>query len=179
MTFNEWIKSNSLFSEIFSIKDFEFITIHTASTLDLSYKLMFGNKKIPSIMEVTSCNEIAKILVMLYGDKWDKTYNILKHELLLGVESKKVIDYSKKDDENSNTNTDNVNKIPSYNDAELIIDNTSNDVIISNKSKITNDNTVETIISNKVLLEQMKLFSNSFIDDVLKDIDKSLSLKIY
>ena len=63
MLFNEWIKDNSLFTEINNIEQFPFIEQYGATSLDLLYKMKYGNKKVPSHMIGLTVQEIATIIV--------------------------------------------------------------------------------------------------------------------
>lgn len=180
MIFNEWIKEKSLFTEINRIKEFSFITAYGAKNLDLIYKMTYGNRHIPSNMITMTITDIANIIIVSYGDNWVNKYNLLKDEILLGVESQIIFNESKNDDTIKNSSRNSESKVSAYNDDEMSPNDSDSDIMNEDTKKELNRNTTTKNITLKAVKEQLELFNKNFVlDTVCKDVSKTLSLSIY
>lgn len=179
MMFNEWIKDNSLFTEIDSIKPFTFISQHGAKNIDLVYKMSYGSKPIPKNVECLTVNEVANIIVVNYGDSWNNKYNLLKDEILLGVEEKTVLDETVTDEYLRTMSSNQENKVSAFNDDEMSPNDSSNDSLNDKSDKDVNRNREITKTSLNAIKTQLEIFNSNFINIVCKDVSKIVSLSIY
>lgn len=178
--FNEWLKDMSLFSEINRIKEFPFITLYGAEKLDLIYRMTYGSRTIPSNMETMTLTDVANILIVTYGDNWINKYNLLKDEILLGVESQVILDETIKDDIIKNSNRNSESKVSAFNDDEMSPNDSDTDTVNEDTQKELNRNTTTKNVTLNAIKTQLELFNTNFVIDIVcKDISKMLSLSIY
>lgn len=180
MLFNEWIKDNSLFTEINNIEQFPFIEQYGATNLDLLYKMKYGSRTVPRSMKDLTVQEVATIIVTGYGMNWNNQYQLLVDDLMLGVESKTVTNEIVSDDETKNIDSNNENKVSAYNDDELSTNDSSSDNLSEDRKRKTDKDTETTRSSYYVAKSQLELFNSSFIMNVIcKDVSELISLSIY
>lgn len=180
MIYNEWIEGkSSLFGEINSIKSFPFITANGAETLDLLYKVKYGTRIIPKSVENLTVQELAKILVTIFGDSWNNRYALLTEEMLLGVDSKTIVNETISDDTKRLSISNQTNKMSAFNDDDLSTNSSNEDNVNDNIQKEYNKNTVTTHTSMNAIKSQLELMNSHFIDSVLEDVSKIISLSIY
>ena len=181
MNFNEWIKGKpSLFNEINKIKPFPFIDTYGSENIDLLYKTKYGTRSIPTSIENLTVPELAKLLVTSFGDSWSNKYTLLKDELLLGVDSKTVVDEMVTDDTTRTTNSNQTNKVSAFNDDDLTTNDSSDDVVNDDIQKERSKSVVTTNTNMNAIKSQLELMDSNFIvDTVLKDVSTLVSLSIY
>lgn len=180
MIFSEWLKDQSLFSTINSIRSFPFITAYGAEKIDLIYKMLYGSRFIPTNVETMNINDIANVLIASFGDKWEKQYKLLTDELLTGVESKTVTEENSEDDMDRNLTTTSTNKVSAFNDDELSENDSDDENSNLNETKKSTRNSTTTTTSMKAIKDQLDLLTSDFIIDVvLRDVSRMLSLSIY
>lgn len=180
MMFNEWLKDGSLFTEINRIKEFTFITLYGAENLDLVYRMTYGTRHIPSNMVTMTLTDVANIIIVTYGDNWNNKYNLLKDEILLGVESQIIFDETANDDIIKNSNRNSESKVSAFNDDEMSPNDSDTDSVNENTQKELNRNTTTKKVTMNAIKTQLELFNSNFVlDTVCKDISKMLSLSIY
>lgn len=180
MIFNEWVKGKpSLFSEISKIKPFTFITEYGAENIDTLYKIKYGDRTVSKSVEKLTIPEIARVLVTIFGDNWDNKYRLLKDELLLGVDSKTIVDETIRDNTTRLSKSNQTTAVSAFNVDDLSTndssENTENDDMLKESSK----NTVTTHTNMNAIKEQLELLKSNFIDSVLEDVSKVISLSIY
>lgn len=179
MLFNEWIKGNSLFTEINKIKPFSFITSHGVDNLDLIYKMTYGSKQVPKSIEDLTVTDLANIIVTTYGENWNKKYELLTNEILLGVDYRTIVSETISDDMIKNVSGSSTSKVSAYNDDELSTNDSNDDSMNEDSQKELNRNNETTKTSFNVAKSQLELFNSNFINIVCKDISKIVSLSIY
>lgn len=180
MMFNEWIRGKpSLFSEINKIKPSSFIDEYGAENIDLLYKVKYGYRTVPKSIENLSVPELARILVTSFGDNWNNKYTLLKENLLLGVDSKTVIDETIRDDTTRVSNTNQLNKVSAFNDDSLSTNDSNEDTVNDDIQKDVSRNTVTTHSNMKAIQSQLELLKSNFIESVLEDVSRVVSLSIY
>lgn len=180
MFFNEWIKGKpSLFSEISKIKPFTFITECGAENIDILYKVKYGNRTVSKNVENLTIQELARILVTQFGDNWENKYRLLKDELLLGVDSKTVIDETIRDNTTRLNTSNQITSVSAFNVDDLSTNDSSENTTNDDVQKESSKNTVTTHTNMNAIKEQLELLKSSFIDSVLEDVSKIVSLSIY
>ena len=180
MTFNEWIEGKpSLFDEINKIVFFPFIIANGAETLDLLYKIKYGTRTIPKSIENLTVQELAKILVALFGDSWNNKYTLLTEEMQLGVDSKTIVDETITDDTTRLSTSNQTNKVSAFNEDDLSTNGSNEDNVNDNIQKEHSKNTVTTHTNMNAIKSQLELMNSHFIDSVLEDVSKIVSLSIY
>lgn len=180
MTFNEWIDGKpSLWGEINKITSFPFIITNGADTLDLLYKIKYGTRTIPKSIENLNIQELAKILVALFGDSWKNKYTLLTEKMLLGVDSKTILNVTISDDTKRTTISNQTNKVSAFNVDVLSTNDSNEDNVNDNIRKEQNKNAVTTHTNMNAIKSQLDLLNTHFINSVLEDVSKIVSLSIY
>lgn len=180
MLFNEWVEGKpSLFNEISKIKTFTFITECGAENIDVLYKMKYGNRTVSKNVEKLTIPELARILVTQFGDNWENKYRLLKEDLLLGVDSKTVIDETIRDNTTRTSTSNQINSVSAFNVDDLSTNDSSENAANDDMQKESSKNTVTTHINMNAIKAQLELLKSNFIDSVLEDVSKIVSLSIY
>lgn len=180
MIFNEWAKGKpSLFNEISKIKPFTFITEYGAENIDILYKVKYGNRAVSNSIEKLTIPELARILVTVFGDNWENKYRLLKEELLLGVDSKTVVDETIKDNTTRLSKSNQTTSVSAFNVNDLSTNDSSENTSDDMQNKESSKNTVTTHKNMNAIKTQLELLKSNFIDSVLEDVSKVISLSIY
>lgn len=180
MEFKEWVKDDSLFHEINDIRKFPFIKEYDSETLDLLYTSLYGRHTVPKNIENLDVSDVAHLIVISFGKKWEQQHELLHEELMLGVERKTQTDETGQDETKQETKSDRQNKVSAYNDDEMITSDGSQDETTDSTDKESNKNTETTETSFKTVKEQLELLNSSFIrETVFQDIRNMLSLSIH
>lgn len=180
MIFNEWIEGKpSLFGEINNISFFPFIIANGAETLDLLYKIKYGTRTISKSIEKLTVQELAKILVALFGDNWKNKYTLLTDEMLLGVDSKIAVDETITDDTTRLSISNQTNKVSAFNEDDLSTNDSNENNVNDSIQKEYRKNTVTTHTNMLAIKSQLEIMNSHFIDSVLEDVSKIVSLSIY
>ena len=180
MMFNEWIRGKpSLFNEINKIKPSPFIDEYGAENIDLLYKIKYGYRTVPKSIENLTIPELARILAISFGDNWNNKYTLLKEGLLLGVDSKTIVDETIKDDTIRVSNTNQINKVSAFNDDSLTTNDSNEDTVNDDIQKNISKNMVTTHSNMKAIQSQLELLKSNFIESVLDDVSRVISLSIY
>ena len=180
MNFNEWIRTNGIFTEMLKINPLPFFSDYSAESIDTLYKMKYGSRTIAkNIMNLTPL-EVARILVTSYGDKWSNKYTLLK-EMEIGVDSKTTIYETVNDDVKRVSSSNQTNQVSAFNDEDE--DVATNDVQVDSVNddvkKDTTKNLVKTHKSINAIKTQIDLLNSNFIDDVFQDVNKIVFLSIY
>lgn len=181
MTYNEWIeKKTGLFSELSTIYHYSFMNDFNADKLDMVYKMKYGEKPVPKALENYSVNDVANIIHITYGDNWDKQYTLLKDEMLVGVDNKKVVDEITSDKTKETMTGSKTNKVSAYNNDVMVDNDSSKDNSDNDTTKDVTRNTTTKNISLNAVQKQLDVLKSNFVLDVVcKDVSKIVSLSIY
>ena len=179
MFFDEWIQDKQgIFIEMLKIKPLAFFADYEAENLDVLYKLKYGSRVVAkNIINLTS-SEVARILIVSYGDKWNNKYALLK-EIEKGVDSKTIIDETINDDVKRVSSSNQTNQVSAFNDEEVATNDVQVDIVNDDVKKDSTKNTVKTHKSINAIKTQLDLLNSNFIDDVFQDVNKIVFLSIY
>lgn len=180
MIYNEWIKDKpSLFNAINVNQPSQFITLYGSDKIDLLYKLRYGNKTLPSSLINLTVDELGGIISIVCSDHWNRKYTLLRDEILLGVDSKEIVEESVNDDIIRISNSNSENKISAYNDDELTTNDTDSNIITDDTKKEGTRIITKTNVNMNAIVTQLEILNSNFLDDVLKDVSEIISLSIY
>lgn len=179
MNFNEWIQDKQgIFKEMLKIKPLPFIVDYEAESLDTLYRLKYGSRAVAkNIINLTPL-EVARILIVSYGDKWNNKYDILK-DIEIGVDSKTIVDETVNDDVKRVSSSNQTNQVSAFNDEDVATNDVQLDIVNDDVKKDSTKNTVKTHKSINAIKTQLDLLNSNFIDDVLQDVNKIVFLSIY
>ena len=179
MNYIDWAKEGNLFEEINKIQSTSFITNYGSNRIDMLYRVKYGNKTIPSSIEKLSITDVANIIIVSCGDNWNSKYTLLKDEILLGVESKQIVEETINDDIMRVSNSNSENKVSAYNEDELVANDSDSNMVNDDTQKETNRTTTTINTNLNAIKTQLELLDSNFLDTVLKDVSKLVSLSIY
>lgn len=174
----EYLEGDSIFGRIQSLSPFPFFDQMNALDMDKHLNIFYGERLVYHKFIKLDIESVAKLIVGLYSDKWEKMISINEIDFLAGSEKtiNEVTD-SNRIDTGSNTRT---HKVSAFNSEELINDNSDID-----SSTNTTDNN-----GNRLLTEKTKSLQNAFnnlqlskklniIEAVVKDVSDYLTLNVY
>ena len=179
MVFNEWVKDGSLFTEINTITPSTFITKYGAANLDLIYKMRYGAKTIPSSMESLTVPDVARIISISYGDNWNNKYKLLHDEILLGVESRVIVEASAKDDIIRSSDSNSESNVSAFNEDTMTPNDSDSNTVNDDTNKTSTKNSSTTHTNMNAIRQQLELFNSSFINTICEDVRNIVSLPIY
>lgn len=179
MFFSEWIKDKQgIFTEMLKIKPLPFVVDYEAKSLDLFYNLKYGSRTVAKNIANLSSLDVARIIVVSYGDKWNNKYAILKN-MEIGVDSKTIVDETINDDVKRVSSSNQTNQVSAFNDENVATNDVQVDIVNDDVKKDSTKNIVKTHKSINAIKTQLDLLTSNFIDDVFQDVNKIVFLSIY
>ncbi|MCW7840703.1 hypothetical protein OPU75_00070, partial [Klebsiella pneumoniae] len=100
-------------------------------------------------------------------------------KMLLGVDSKTILNVTISDDTKRTTISNQTNKVSAFNVDVLSTNDSNEDNVNDNIRKEQNKNAVTTHTNMNAIKSQLDLLNLHFIDSVLEDVSKIVSLSIY
>lgn len=187
MNVREKFSEKGLFATIFSIKPIDYMQIIEPQNMDILYLANNGCRKLSYLGENNTVEEIANILIQMFGNKWNKLYEIAISEIPVDytyseIQTENVEDTGENSIEFSSTDTGSVN---AYNDDDFVND-TKQDVKTQNTGANSNKKIREL---KKEILQGSKtdnfekvqnyLQNNYFNDIIIRDINEFITLSIF
>lgn len=173
-------KHGSLFGEINKIEPYPFINENGSDFLDLMLFTQYGDRQLFKSITPLTIPQIAKFLVMAYGDRWQGLVDMAVLNLDLGASEVVRSEEFIVTDETRNNTQNRVNKVSAYNSPDLIIndgdENTGVDDLKGAQTKVFDSSThsINTAYNNLLTLEK-----TAIINVVLRDITEYTTLSIY
>lgn len=170
----------SIWGEIAIVEMFPFIVDKGADNLDLLLYDLYGERELFKTVLNKPLADIAKMIVILNKDKWDRMIAIELEKFPIGGGVTRRLTETVTDNETRSSNKDNLNKVSAANDLELIVNDGSNsienDVIDNTKTRTLTDGnySVNTAYNDLLLMSK-----NNIINTTLKDVATYLTLSIY
>ena len=175
----EWVEGKpSLFNEIYKMRQYPFIADYGSENIDLLYKMKYGDREVAKNIEKLTIQELARILVAAFGESWNNLYVLIRN-MELGVDSKTVIDETVTDDTTRVSTSNQTNKVSAFNDDDLATNNSDEDTVNDDIKKESKKMTNHTVYNMNAIKSQIELMNDHFIDNVLKDVSRIVSLSIY
>lgn len=170
----------SIWGEIAIVEMFPFIVDKGADNLDLLMFDLYGERELFASVKNKTLPQIAKMIVVLNRDKWNRLVAIEAEKFPIGGGVTRRLTETVTDNETRSSNKDNLNKVSAANDLELIVNDGSNsienDVIDNTKTRTLTDGnySVNTAYNDLLLMSK-----NNIINTTLKDVANYLTLSIY
>ncbi len=177
---NSLSSMGSLWGEIATVEMFPFIIDSGADNLDLLLFDLYGDRELFKTVENKPLTNIAKMIVLLNKDKWDRLIAIELEKFPIGGGVTRRLSETITENETRNNNRDNLNKVSAVNDLELIVNDGSNsienDVLDNSKTRTLSDGnySINTAYNDLLLMSK-----NNIINTTLKDVANYLTLSIY
>lgn len=175
---DEFLLQGGLFEQLENINPLPFLGDGQNEVMDRLLALKYGGRLLYTKIAPLTFTQIAEMLSVIYGDKWDLyitigTINTLDKETRTVTETINNV-------ENRNGNTDNKNLISAYNDDSLIVNDGStsinSDDMTGNKTRTLTDSKTDLQTAYKNLSLSDK---NNIMNLVLHDVADFLTLSIY
>lgn len=187
MKVREKFTEQKLFATIDRYGYFDFTAIVPASTMDAFYMTNHGNRTLSFMGENNTVDEIAKILLDLFADKWHKLYEVAIEEIAVNYNYKETITENV-DDTGTNTadiTSTNTGTVSAYND-ENFVNNDKDESVSKNQGSSTNKKvrTFTKEILNGNIAQNIDsvikhLTNNYFCDIIVGDVNSVLTLSIF
>lgn len=181
MTLNELLASGNLFEEMRKVNtsnpmlDFIHNRTEEAQLILLS---MHGERRVFKPMENKTLNELARIILLMYGNNWADFINMRLDENSLG--NIREITEEIKLDEKRETKRNDIDKVSAFNSDELIDDkglaSDGKDDLDSNKTRVLTEKNTDLNKRFELLSESLKV---SILEQLTRNIAETLTLSIY
>lgn len=175
---HEFMVQGGLFSLINGIKPMPFLDDGQAVVMDRMLILQYGDRSMFTKMVTVSLPEIAKMVTMLNGDKWDAV--VLLDDTDQTAKSLRTITETTINNENRTNARDDKNVVSAFNDDELVV----NDGTLSNGVDNLNGTVTRTLTDGttdlKTAYNNLSLSQkNNIMNVVIKDVADLITLNIY
>lgn len=174
----EFLYQGDLLNKVNDYKPLPFLFGNQSRVMEQLLTIRYGNRVMFDEMVLIPIADVAQMVVMLNGDKWDSI--ILLSSKDQTTKTERVITETTENVENRNNTRDNKNLISAYNDDVLIV----NDGDLSNGTDELNGTQTRTLTDSTTDLKNaynnLSLSDkNNIMNVVLKDIADLLTLNIY
>lgn len=178
MKLGEFLYQGDLLNKVNDYKQLPFLFGNQSRVMEQLLIIRYGNRVMFDEMVLIPIADVAQMVVMLNGDKWDSI--ILLDSKDQTAKTERVITETTENVENRNNTRDNKNLISAYNDDVLIV----NDGDLSNGTDELNGTQTRTLTDSttdlKTAYNNLSLSDkNNIMNVVLKDIADLLTLNIY
>lgn len=176
-----------LFSKMQEYGDLHYTDIIPVETMDMFYISNYGERTLSSFGRNNSIDDIAKTLIKMFGNKWNKLYELAISKIDIDYNySEKIVETVDDKGENSyNMSSTNTGSVNAYNDDNFVNDkqdknNTTNAGTNSNQK---NRDYIKQVLNgsktdyyNSII---NYLQNNYFNDIIVKDINEFMTLSIF
>ena len=181
MTLNDLLAGGNLFDAMRTVQpsnpmvDFIHNRTEEAQLILLS---MHGERRVFKPMENKTLDELARIILLMYGNNWADFINMRLDENSLG--NVREIAEEIKLDEKRATKRNDVDKVSAFNSDELIDDkgltSDANDDLDSNRTRVLTEKNTDLNKRSELSSESLKV---STLEHVTRNIAETLTLPIY
>ena len=174
-------KLSNIFTEIELIKPLAIFDFIDSETLETLYILKHGNRSLNSKGEEIEINKLAKVLNIVFGEKWDKILlNYTESILELNSYSEKIIE-TISDDGSLNLTRDSINKISAYNVDEFVNNNSDENIESNMTTNLRNRQYEIQKIKDTGYFDKINNYLNkvNIYDIIYTDINELVTLSIY
>ena len=177
--------TNGIFHRIQRLGFFQWLTESLASDLDTEYLYnRSGEKTISPLLEKTSLDKVASIIVSKFGDKWNRLYDAFITRVYNPIEN-----YSMTESEKTNSKvkvtssgtagTFGFNSDTSVPTGESSTETTSEGNADDNNRELTRSGNIGVTSSQQMLESELELRKWNFTDMLYQDVDSICCLSIY
>lgn len=196
------VDDKGIFYYINEIKPLPFTEIIPVKSLDLGFQMLHGEKilspfvkdRLGGEINENTMNDLAEIIVSMFGSKWDKMISLYENELNLDTYKMTTTEQIDETGDYSNTRTDESssereNLVSAFdtenlsNEGKEITTGTTNYTDTGNKSNLKNiTKEVKGNINNRLddLVKVTDILKNNLINDIIYlDVVRLIGLSIY
>lgn len=177
--------TNGIFHRIQRLGFFQWLTESMAGDLDTEYLYLHsGDKSISPLLEHSSLDKVASIIVNKFGDKWNRLY-----DAFITSEYNPIENYSMTEREKTNSKvkvtssgksgTYGFNSDDSVPTGESSTETTSEGNADDNNRELTRSGNIGVTTSQQMLESEIELRKWNFTDMLYQDVDSICTLSIY
>ena len=175
-----YLTGGSIFTAIQTIKNFPFFVGNDAADLDYMLMLNYGQRLVFSAFIDVPVNTVAKHIVKLYGDKWDKLIISAAGITNLAANNSRKIKGTVSEMGKGNTQSKTENKVSAFNSDTLVTDGGTSSTSDNATTRDTDRESTDETFNLKSLFDNLPLVERTnIINIVLKDVSNYLTVSIY
>ena len=177
--------TNGIFHRIQRLGFFQWLTEKMASDLDTEYLyLRSGDKSISPLLEYSSLDKVASIIVSKFGDKWNRLYDVFITSTYNPIENYSMTETEKTNSKVKVTSSGTAGTFGFNSDAsvptgESSTETTSEGNADDNNRELTRSGNIGVTTSQQMLQSEIELRKWNFTDMLYQDVDSICTLSIY
>lgn len=177
--------TEGIFHRIQRLGFFQWLTEEMADDLDTEYLyLRSGDKSISPLLENSSLDKVASIIVSKFGDKWNRLYDAFITRVYNPIENYSMTETEKTNSKvkvtsSGTAGTYGFNSDDSVPTGESSTETTSEGNADDNKRELTRSGNIGVTTSQQMLESEIELRKWSFPDMLFEDVDSICTLSIY
>lgn len=187
MKIRELIKDDTggLFHRIQRLGVFDWLTESMASDFDTEYLyLRSGDKTISPLLEYTSLDKVASVIVNKFGDKWNRLYDTFITKVYNPIENYSMTEREKTNSKvkvtsSGTAGTFGFNSDDSVPTGESSTETTSEGNADDNNRELTRSGNIGVTTSQQMLESEIELRKWNFANMLFSDVDSICTLSIY
>lgn len=177
--------TNGIFHRIQRLGFFRWLTEKMASDLDTEYLYLHsGEKTISPLLEKTSLDKVASIIVSKFGDKWNRLYDAFITSVYNPIENYSMTESEKTNSKvkvtsSGKSGTYGFNSDDSVPTGESSTETTSEGNADDNRRELTRSGNIGVTTSQQMLQSELDLRKWNFTEMMYEDVDSICTLSIY
>lgn len=177
--------TDGIFHRIQRLGFFQWLTEKMAGDLDTEYLyLRSGDKSISPLLEHTSLDKTASIIVSKFGDKWNRLYDTFITKVYNPIENYSMTETEKTNSKvkvisSGTAGTYGFNSDSSVPTGESSTETTSEGNADDNNRELTRSGNIGVTTSQQMLESEIELRKWNFTDMLYQDVDSICTLSIY
>ena len=177
--------SDGIFHRIQRLGFFQWLTESMAGDLDTEYiYLRSGDKTISPLLEHTSLEKVASIIVNKFGDKWNRLYDAFITSVYNPIENYSMTEIEKTNSKvkvtsSGTAGTYGFNSDTSVPTGESSTETTSEGNADDNNRELTRSGNIGVTTTQRMLQSELELRKWNFTDMLYQDVDSICTLSIY
>ena len=178
---NQYLGTSNIFDIIKGIYSFPFLeSAGQTITMDQMLRVNYGSRAVFSGFINITIDDVAKHIISIYKDKWDKTIISAANINNIAANSSRKIKGSVSEMGTGNTQSDTENKVAAFNSDTLVTDGGASNTSDNTTTKDTDRESTDETFNLKSMLENLPLVERTnIINIVLKDVSNYLTVSIY
>lgn len=177
--------SDGLFHRIQRLGFFQWLTESLAGDLDTEYLYLHsGDKTISPLLEHSSLDKVASIIVSKFGDKWNRLYDAFITRVYNPIENYSMTEIEKTNSKvkvtsSGTSGTYGFNSDTSVPTGESSTETTSEGNADDNRRELTRSGNIGVTTSQQMLQSELELRKWNFANMLFDDVDSICALSIY
>ena len=178
---NKYLGTSNIFDIIKGIYSFPFLEqAGQTVTMDQMLRVNYGSRAVFSGFIDITVDDVAKHLISVYKDKWDKAIIAAANINNLAANNSRKIKGTVSEMGTGNTQSETENKVSAFNSDNLVTDGGTSSTSDNTTTRDTDRESTDETFNLKSLLDNLPLVERTnIINIVLKDVSNYLTVSIY